>query len=50
MKKACKLCPSTDYTYNGYDLCVPCLIHLDINGLDIDKYRNNDKRSWEKKK
>jgi hypothetical protein len=50
MKQTCKRCPSSDHTYVGYDLCIDCLIYLDINGLGIKKYKNSDKRRWERKK
>ncbi len=49
MKSNCKCCGIFDHLYVGYDLCIPCLIHIDINRLGIEKYKNNDKRSWERK-
>ena len=42
----CKHCNKEDYLYLGYDLCVPCIIYLEINRKDYKKYKNDEKPNY----
>ena len=45
----CHHCNKQELLYVGYDLCIPCILYLDINHLGIEKYKNNDTRYSERK-